>query len=204
MLLFTDGIPILVRVIKHKNFKPGPFRLGRWHLPINLAAVSWVIISSVRSPPQSSSIASITRPPVTSRSHNQVSWLPPLGSGSSSLLQRGLHPLAQDWVHTCRSQLAEHVIVSCESSHLIAARGWMVKLTPGLLLWQELSHCKASSSCSRAVGDPHKQLWYSNAILSGWHGLSRQCKCSAHHLWRAAIAGLFVLFTQFAYHKDTG
>ncbi|KAK9902831.1 hypothetical protein WJX75_007886 [Coccomyxa subellipsoidea] len=46
-LYVSYGIPILVRVIKHKNFKPGPFRLGRWHLPINLAAVSWVIISSV-------------------------------------------------------------------------------------------------------------------------------------------------------------
>jgi hypothetical protein len=44
----ADGIPILVRVIKHKNFTPGPFNLGRWHLPINLAAVFWVVISSVR------------------------------------------------------------------------------------------------------------------------------------------------------------
>jgi hypothetical protein len=46
--IFADGIPIVVRVIKHKNFKPGPFRLGSWQLPINLAAVFWVITSSVR------------------------------------------------------------------------------------------------------------------------------------------------------------
>lgn len=48
----ADGIPILVRVINHKNFQPGPFRLGRWQLPINLAAVSWVVTSSVRIRPR--------------------------------------------------------------------------------------------------------------------------------------------------------
>ncbi len=46
----ADGIPILVRVIEHRNFHPGPFQLGRWHLPINLAAICWVVVSSVRPP----------------------------------------------------------------------------------------------------------------------------------------------------------
>ncbi|KAK9902829.1 hypothetical protein WJX75_007746 [Coccomyxa subellipsoidea] len=46
-LYVSYGIPIVVRVIKHKNFKPGPFRLGSWQLPINLAAVFWVITSSI-------------------------------------------------------------------------------------------------------------------------------------------------------------
>ncbi|CAL8466364.1 g5900 [Coccomyxa elongata] len=45
-LYVSYGIPILVRVIEHRNFQPGPFQLGRWHLPINLAAISWVVVSS--------------------------------------------------------------------------------------------------------------------------------------------------------------
>lgn len=43
----ADGIPIVVRVWKHKNFEPGPFRLGAWQLPVNLTAIAWVIISTV-------------------------------------------------------------------------------------------------------------------------------------------------------------
>ncbi|KAK9902676.1 hypothetical protein WJX75_002307 [Coccomyxa subellipsoidea] len=46
-LYVSYGIPILVRVIKHRNFTPSPFNLSRWQLPINLAAVFWVVISSV-------------------------------------------------------------------------------------------------------------------------------------------------------------
>ena len=44
----ADGIPIVVRVWKHKNFEPGPFRLGAWQLPVNLTAIAWAIISTVR------------------------------------------------------------------------------------------------------------------------------------------------------------
>ena len=44
----ADGIPIVLRVWKHKNFEPGPFKLGAWQLPVNLTAIAWVITSTVR------------------------------------------------------------------------------------------------------------------------------------------------------------
>jgi hypothetical protein len=49
-LLHADGIPIVLRVWKRKNFEGGPFRLGILQLPINLVAIAWVIISTVRLP----------------------------------------------------------------------------------------------------------------------------------------------------------
>ncbi len=56
----ADGIPILVRVIQRRNFQPGPFQLGRWHLPINLAAIAWVVVSSVRAHASTCSAAALT------------------------------------------------------------------------------------------------------------------------------------------------
>ena len=44
----ADGIPIVLRVWKHKNFEPGPFKLGAWQLPVNLTAIAWIIMSTVR------------------------------------------------------------------------------------------------------------------------------------------------------------
>lgn len=37
-------------MLQGKDFEVGPFRLGRWQLPVNLAAVAWVAISTVRPP----------------------------------------------------------------------------------------------------------------------------------------------------------
>ena len=47
-LHFADGVLIALRIINRKKFQPGPFRLGAWQLPVNIAAISWVVISSVR------------------------------------------------------------------------------------------------------------------------------------------------------------
>ena len=48
LLCCADGIPIVLRVWKRKNFEGGPFRLGILQLPINLVAIAWVLISTVR------------------------------------------------------------------------------------------------------------------------------------------------------------
>ena len=44
----ADGVPIILRILQGKNFKGGPFQLGRWQLPVNLVAVAWVAVSLVR------------------------------------------------------------------------------------------------------------------------------------------------------------
>lgn len=47
LLSCADGIPIVIRVWKHNNFEPGPFRLGMLQLPINLLSIAWVITTTV-------------------------------------------------------------------------------------------------------------------------------------------------------------
>jgi amino acid transporter len=41
------ALPILLRLIKGKNFQPGPWSLGRWSRPIGVIAVAWVAVVTV-------------------------------------------------------------------------------------------------------------------------------------------------------------
>ena len=59
-MLGADGIPIVIRVWKRKEFVPGPYKLGAWQLPINLAAIAWVLTSTVRRSLLSSSAGVLT------------------------------------------------------------------------------------------------------------------------------------------------
>ncbi|BDA51279.1 Amino-acid permease BAT1 homolog [Coccomyxa sp. Obi] len=46
--LYTSyAVPIILRMLRGRDFEVGPFRLGAWQLPVNLAAVTWVAISTV-------------------------------------------------------------------------------------------------------------------------------------------------------------
>ena len=44
----ADAVPILLRLIFHKNFTPGPFKLGRAQPFINIIAIVWLTFSLVR------------------------------------------------------------------------------------------------------------------------------------------------------------
>jgi hypothetical protein len=45
-----------MRIINRKRFQPGPFSLGRFGPYIGVVAVSWVVVVTVRPPPQQISI----------------------------------------------------------------------------------------------------------------------------------------------------
>ena len=42
LTLRADAVPIMLRLIFHKNFNPGPFKLGRAQPLINVIAISWL------------------------------------------------------------------------------------------------------------------------------------------------------------------
>ena len=46
-MLPADGVPILLRIYKGREFCHGPFSLGGWYLPIGIIAIAWVLLSTV-------------------------------------------------------------------------------------------------------------------------------------------------------------
>lgn len=40
-------IPITLRVVRHNYFKPGPFSLGRFGIPVALIACLWLVFASI-------------------------------------------------------------------------------------------------------------------------------------------------------------
>ena len=46
-MLLADGIPILMRLINHKDFEPGPFNLGKFGPLIGTIACLWVAFLTV-------------------------------------------------------------------------------------------------------------------------------------------------------------
>lgn len=49
LLARADFAPILLRIIKRKTFVPGPFKLGRAQLCLNVLSLIWIAISLVSS-----------------------------------------------------------------------------------------------------------------------------------------------------------
>ncbi|MEW5315989.1 MAG: hypothetical protein WDW38_007383 [Sanguina aurantia] len=46
-LYISYGLPVVFKVLFPANFAPGPFSLGRFSLPVNLIALSWILTISV-------------------------------------------------------------------------------------------------------------------------------------------------------------
>lgn len=44
----ADVVPILLRLIFHRSFTPGPFKLGAAQVVVNLTAIVWLVFNVVR------------------------------------------------------------------------------------------------------------------------------------------------------------
>lgn len=43
----ADVVPILLRLIFHRNFTPGPFKLGAAQVVVNVVAIVWLLFNVV-------------------------------------------------------------------------------------------------------------------------------------------------------------
>ncbi|MEW5318750.1 MAG: hypothetical protein WDW38_009945 [Sanguina aurantia] len=46
-LYISYGLPVFFKLLFPKNFQPGPFYMGRFSIPCNIIAISWILVISV-------------------------------------------------------------------------------------------------------------------------------------------------------------
>ncbi|KAK9902713.1 hypothetical protein WJX75_003543 [Coccomyxa subellipsoidea] len=164
--LYTSyAVPILLRMLRRGSFQAGPFQLGRWQLPVNLAAISWVVTSTV----------SFIIPCSYPVSFSIFNWTPvTVGAALLLVLAAWFVPRcgASHWYHGKASMLDDASMVGTGFSSggtkepVLDASGHMPKLT----LVDLLEFTKEKEGTSLAGVGALPTAWAAGACPAAWTG----------------------------------